>query len=157
MKNYYALFLLLFTISANYAQQTPQNLFVDKAWVNESEEWSDFQYSGQIVVSTTTEAGSLRITNYDFLYDFCDGRAKFSNKNTYTSAEFTSPRKIKTQTDKQGVVNSTYEGMLVFQKDNDYYSVVAVITILEKGSILGLKMHVKDASKEYAFSFKPAS
>ena len=52
MKNYYALFLLLFFVSVNYAQQTTQTLIVDKAWLNESEEWSDFKYSGQIVFST---------------------------------------------------------------------------------------------------------
>ena len=74
MKNFYALFFLLFFVSANYAQQSPQTLVVDKAWLNEEEEWSDFTYAGQIIFSTnpTAEEGSLRIGNYDFLYDFCD-------------------------------------------------------------------------------------
>ncbi|MBF4492163.1 MULTISPECIES: hypothetical protein [unclassified Flavobacterium] len=160
MKNYYALFLLLFFVSANYAQQT-QTLIVDKAWVSESEEWSDFEYSGQIVFNTTanSEEGTLRIGNYDFLYDFAEGKAKFSNKATYSTAEFTHPRKLSATTDKQGVVNSTYEGTLIFQANKDYYSVIAVVTLLEKGgNILGVKMHLKENKrKEFAFSIKPTS
>lgn len=160
MKNYYALLLLLFFVSVNYAQQG-QTLIADKAWLNESEEWSDFQYSGQLVISTTGtgEEGTFRIGNYDFLYDFCEGKAKFSNKATYSAAEFAHPRKISAQTDKQGVLNSTYEGTLIFQSDKDYYSVMAVVTILEKGgNILGVKMRLKEGNKrEYAFSLKSAS
>jgi hypothetical protein len=160
MKNYYALFLLLFFVSVSYAQQS-QTLIVDKAWVNDSEEWSDFKYAGQIVFSTnaTAEEGSLRIGNYDFLYDICEGKAKFSNKATYSAAEFSHPRKLTVTTDKQGVVNSTYEGTLIFQSDKDYYSVIAIVTILEKnGNTLGLKMHLKESNKkEYAFSLKPTS
>ncbi len=161
MKKYYVLFLLLFFVSANYAQQQSQTLIVDKAWVNDSEEWSDFEYSGQIVFSTnaSAEEGSLRIGNYDFLYDICEGKAKFSNKATYSAAEFSHPRKLTVTTDKQGVVNSTYEGTLIFQSGKDYYSVIAIVTILEKsGNTLGLKMHLKENSKkEFAFSLKPTS
>jgi len=160
MRKYYALFLLLFTSAVNYAQQS-QTLFADKAWVNESEEWSDFQYSGQIIFSTkgTNEEGTLRIGNYDFLYDLCEGKAKFSNKATYSSAEFAHPRKLSAQTDKQGILNSTYEGTLIFQSDKDYYSVISVVTILEKGgNIIGVKMRLKDSNrKEYAFSLKEKS
>ncbi|TDO83598.1 hypothetical protein EV143_10134 [Flavobacterium chryseum] len=160
MKNFYALFFLLFFVSANYAQQSPQTLVVDKAWLNESEEWTDFKYAGQIVFSTipSAEEGSLRIGNYDFLYDFCDGKAKFANKATYSAAEFSHPRKVSVTTDKQGVVNSTYEGTLIFQSDRDYYSVIAVVIILEKnGNILGVKMRPKEeTNKEYAFSIKPS-
>lgn len=157
MKNYYALLLLLFFATVN-AQQTQQTLVADKAWVHEAEEWSDFQYSGQVVFSTTanSEEGTLRVGNYDFLYDFCEGKAKFTNKATYSAAEFAHPRKVSAQTDKQGVLNSTYEGTLIFQSDKDYYSVMAVVTILEKGgNILGVKMRLKEGNKkEYAFSLK---
>lgn len=160
MKHYYTLFLLLFFVSVNYAQQA-QTLIVDKAWVSESEEWSDFKFSGQIVfnTNTTNEEGSLRIGNYDFLYDFAEGKAKFANKATYSTAEFAHPRKVSVTTDKQGVVNSTYEGTLIFQGDRDYYSVIAVVTLLEKGgNMLGVKMHLKEnTQKEYAFSLKPTS
>jgi len=159
MKNYYALILLLFFVSANYAQS--KNVIVDKAWVSESEEWTDFQYAGKIVfsINPNEEPGSLRIGNYDFLYDFTDGKGKFSSKATYSSAEFSHPRKVSATTDKQGVLNTTYEGTLVFQSDKDYYSVIAVITILEKNeNVLGVKMKLKENNrKEYAFSTKPAS
>ncbi|BFM43236.1 hypothetical protein CFS9_18770 [Flavobacterium sp. CFS9] len=158
MKKFYSLFLLLFCVSVNYAQQTTQTLVVDKAWLNDSEEWSDFKYTGQIVFSTNAneEEGSLRIGNYDFLYDICGGKAKFANKATYSVAQFSHPRKVSVTTDKQGVMNSTYEGTLVFQSDKDYYSVIAIVTILEKnGNTLGVKMHLKEGSKkEYAFSIK---
>lgn len=157
MNTYYKLIVLLVFTSTSYAQQMNENLYVDKAWVNEYEVWSDFNYEGQIVISPTKEEGSLKISNYDFLFDLCDGKANFSNKQSYTVAEFSHPQKIKTTKDKQGIVNSTYEGTLIFQNDKDYYSVVAVITILQKDSVLGLKMHLKDKLKEYAFSFKPSN
>jgi hypothetical protein len=161
MKKYYVLLLLFFSISINYAQQSTETLVVDKAWLNESDEWSDYTYSGKIVFSVNSKSkdGSLRIGNYDFLYDFCGGKPKFSNKAAYSTAEFSYPRKISSSTDKQGVVNSTYEGTLIFQLNEDYYSVIAVITLLEKGgNILGAKMHLKDNSRrEYAFSLKPNS
>ncbi len=161
MKNFYALVLLMFFVSASYGQQNITTLVVDKAYLNEAEEWSDFTYSGKIVFSTNSneEEGSLRIGNYDFLYDFCDGKAKFANKATYSSAQFSHPRKVSVSTDKQGVVNSTYEGTLIFQADRDYYSVIAIVTLLEKnGYILGVKMRQKEGNKkEYAFSTKPSS
>lgn len=157
MKKFYALFLLFFCVSINYAQQV-QTLVVDKAWLNEAEEWSDFKYAGQIVFSTNTndEEGSLKVGNYDFLFDFCNGKAKFANKATYSTAQFTHPRKVSVSTDKQGVMNSTYEGTLIFQSDKDYYSVIAIVTMLEKnGNILGVKMRLKEGNKkEYAFSIK---
>jgi len=160
MKNYYALFLLLFFIS-NYAQQSTQTLLVDKGWINESEEWSDFTYDGKIIfsINSNKEEGSLRIGNYDFLYDLCAGKAKFSNKAAYNTAEFSHPRKLSATTDKQGVVNSTYEGTLIFELDKDYYSTIVIITLLTKdGNTLGAKMHLKDNNrKEYAFSLKPNS
>ncbi|GAA3763354.1 hypothetical protein [Flavobacterium ginsengiterrae] len=159
MKKFYALFLLLFYVTANYAQN--KTIVVDKAWVSESEEWSDFTYSGKIVFSINPNdvPGTLSIGNYDFLYDFVDGKGKFANKATYSAAQFSNPRKISSSTDKQGVLNSTYEGTLIFQSDRDYYSVIAVITILEKSdSVLGVKMRLKEGNrKEYAFSTKPAS
>jgi len=161
MKNFYALVLLMFFVSASYGQQNITTLVVDKAYLNEAEEWSDFTYSGKIVFSTNSneEEGSLRIGNYDFLYDFCDGKAKFANKATYSSAQFSHPRKVSVSTDKQGVVNSTYEGTLIFQADRDYYSIIAIVTLLEKnGYILGVKMRQKEGNKkEYAFSTKPSS
>ena len=112
---YKLLFLLFFTLS--YGQKATVTYKVDKAWVNESEEWSDFTYQGQIIISTTGEEGGLRIANYDFLYEFSEGRAKFSNKATYSSAEFLRPRKISATKDKQGIANVTYEGTLIFQSD----------------------------------------
>lgn len=157
MKKYYIL-ILLFSVSVNYAQLSSETLIVDKAWVNDSEEWSDYTYSGKIVFSINSQSqqGSFRIGNYDFLYDFCEGKAKFTNKTAYSTADFSHPRKLSATTDKQGVLNSTYEGTLIFQMDKDYYSVIAIVTLLEKGgNYLGAKMHLKDSSrKEYAFSLK---
>ncbi|QSW91005.1 MULTISPECIES: hypothetical protein [Flavobacterium] len=159
MKNFYALFILLFVAAGSYAQN--KTVVVDKAWVNESEEWSDFTYSGKIVFSINPNdpPGTLSIGNYDFLYDFVEGKGKFANKTTYSSAQFLNPRKVSVTTDKQGVLNSTYEGTLIFQSDRDYYSVIAVVTILEKNdSVLGVKMRLKESNrKEYAFSTKPTS
>lgn len=61
MKKYYSLFLLFFFLTVSYAQQSATTLVVDKAWLNENEEWSDFDYSGKIIFSTipTNEEGSL--------------------------------------------------------------------------------------------------
>ena len=160
MKKHYVLFLILFSVSINYAQQSAETLVADKAWLYESEEWSDYTYEGKIIFSiNNNEEGSLSIGNYDFLFDFCEGKAKFTNKATYSVAEFTHPIKLSSQTDKKGVLNSTYEGVLIFDSGKDYYSLNTVITLLAKGgNILGLKMHIKDNKrKEYAFSLKPSS
>ncbi|MBK0371112.1 hypothetical protein [Flavobacterium agrisoli] len=157
MKKYYKMLLCLLFISFCMAQQTTENLYVDKAWVNENEEWDTFQYSGKIVISILPEEGNIQITNYDFLRDFTNGKAKFSNKLSYTSANFENKRKISATVDKQGILCSTYEGILVFQSGDDYYSTFATITILKKGYVVGLKMQEKNNNKEYAFSFKPNS
>jgi len=160
MKKFYTLFVFLFFAIAGYAQQAAptQNYYVSKAWVNEAEEWAFYEYEGQIVVSTTPQEGSIKITNRNFLFDFCNGAAKFADKNSYSNAEFTNPVKISTKTDKQGVVNTTYEGKLVFSSGEDYYFVLAVITILDKGDLVGLKIKAKNKNnREYAFTFKPNS
>jgi len=154
---YKLLFLLAFTL-VSYGQKSSEMFIVDKAWVNDSEKWSDFTYQGRIIIFKTSEEGGFRIANYDFLYDFCEGRPKFSNKATYSSAEFLHPRKIASTVDRNGISNITYEGTLTFQSDKDYYSVIAVITVLEKSSnFVGLKMYLKERTKEYAFSLKPNS
>lgn len=159
MKKLYTLFLLLFFVTVNYAQS--KTVIADRAWVNESEEWTDFAYAGRIVfsINPNEQPGSLRIGNYDFLYDFVEGKGKFSNKATYSSAAFSNPRKVSATTDKQGVLNTTYEGTLIFQSDKDYYSVIAIVTILEKDdNVLGVKMRLKEGNRrEYAFSTKPTS
>lgn len=159
MKKLYTLFLLLFFVTVNYAQN--KTVIADRAWVNESEEWTDFSYAGQIVfsINPNEQPGSLRIGNYDFLYDFVEGKGKFSNKATYSSAAFSNPRKVSATTDKQGVLNTTYEGTLIFQSDKDYYSVIAIVTLLEKDdNVLGVKMRLKEGNRrEYAFSTKPTS
>ncbi|OIV42726.1 hypothetical protein [Flavobacterium johnsoniae] len=159
MKKLYTLFLLLFFVTVNYAQS--KTVIADRAWVNESEEWTDFSYAGRIVfsINPNEQPGSLRIGNYDFLYDFVEGKGKFSNKATYSSAAFSNPRKVSATTDKQGVLNTTYEGTLIFQSDKDYYSVIAIVTILEKDdNVLGVKMRLKEGNRrEYAFSTKPTS
>lgn len=82
MKNFYAWIVAVLFTAITYGQKTAENLYVDKAWVSNGEEWSSFKYQGQIVVSTATEEGNARITNYDFLRDFCDARANFSDKTT---------------------------------------------------------------------------
>ena len=72
MKKFYTLFVFLFFAIAGYAQQAAptQNYYVSKAWVNEAEEWAFYEYEGQIVVSTTPQEGSIKITNRNFLFDF---------------------------------------------------------------------------------------
>lgn len=157
MNNYFKLIVILIFTSSAYAQQISENLYVDKAWINEYEEWSDFKFSGQIIISPTPDQVGFRITSYDFLYNLSEGKAKFRDKQSYTIAEFSHPRKIKSTTDKQGIVNSTYEGTLIFQNGNDYFSIIALATILNKDNIIGLKMQLKDNLREYAFSFKPGN
>ncbi|MFB9078379.1 hypothetical protein ACFFLS_16260 [Flavobacterium procerum] len=158
MKKFYTLLLSIFMVSVGSAQI--KTFVADKAWVNEAEEWSDFQYAGKIVFSfnPNDEAGSVRIGNYDFLYDFVEGRGKLA-KASYSSAAFSHPKKIASNTDKQGILNSTYEGTLIFQAGTDYYSVIAVVTILEKDdNVLGVQMRLKENKrKEFAFSTKPNS
>ena len=158
MKNYYYLVFLLLFSTLGFAQKPIENIYVDKAWVCESEDdWSTFEYEGKIVFTTMPVEGNLQITNYDFLYDFCRGKAKFSDKSTYTKATFENTRKLSAKVDKQGILCSVYEGVLSFQSGTDYYSTLVVITILEKGYLVGIKMQEKNNNKLYAFSFKPNS
>lgn len=102
---------------------------------------------------------ALELVIMIFYMIFVPVKQSLQIKLTYNTAEFSHPRKISVTTDKQGVVNSTYEGTLIFELDKDYYSVIVIVTLLEKGgNILGAKMHLKENNrKEYAFSLKPSS
>ena len=161
MKNFYALILLFLAFGTSYAQTGIKTSVVNKAYFGESEEWTDYSYKGKIVFSSNSneQEGRLRIGNFDFLSDLCEGKAKFADKATYSTAEFLGPRKMSVTTDKQGVVNSTYEGNLVFQGERDYYSIVTIITLLEKnGNLVGVKVYAKDnPARVFAFGVIPTS
>jgi len=155
MKKYYKLVILLLFFSAVYSQQESENFYVSKAWEGQGDEWSDVIFKPAIIISANTE-GALKIVNNSFLYGLCGGKAKFSDKNGYNSAELASPRMILTRTDEKGVLNTTYEGMLVFQSDGNYFSTSIQYTLLiEKNKIVGLKIHKKGDDKEYAFGLVP--
>lgn len=154
MIKYYKLIILLFFCANIYSQQALKDFDVSKAWVNEKDGWSEVTYKSEFVVSTNTD-GELKITNFDFLNEFCQGKANLINLEGYNSAEFSSPRKIKTNIDQNGFTNIAFEGMLLFKAKDGYYTVsTKVILLVSKSNIIGFKIKTVKDSKEYMFSLK---
>jgi ABC-type uncharacterized transport system permease subunit len=72
--------------------------------------------------------------------------------SAYNSAEFTSQALTKTKTEKNGVVNMTFEGKLLYKcKEGSYSSVATIIFLVYNADIIGLKILNKESRKEYAF------
>ena len=152
MMKHYKLFILLFFCSLGYSQQVLQDLYVSKAYVGVNDEWSQANYGSKILINANTD-GKIKITNYEFLNDFTDGKAKLQDVGGLNSAEFSYPQKVKTKTDQKGITNITFEGVFIFQLVNSVYSVSSRVTMLVyQDDIVGLKIKENGRSKEYAFS-----
>ena len=84
--------------------------------------------------------------------DLSDGKAKMLENSAYNFAEFTSAELKKTKTEKNGVVNATYDGKLEYKCIEGSYSANATITFLIfNADIVGLKIINKESQREYAF------
>ncbi|AOW08445.1 hypothetical protein [Flavobacterium gilvum] len=150
MKKYYLLVILFLCFIKNYGQEPIQEAYVSKTHVMVDEEWAEANYGSMINVSSNRQ-GQLKIANAEFLTELSGGKAKMLDKSAYTTAELSSPVLIKTKTEKNGLVNMTYEGKFVFKTiEGAYTPNVKVIFVVNQADVIGLKIHNKDNNKDYA-------
>ena len=154
MKKSHLVIALFLCFCKNYAQsqiQEPiQEAYVSKTYVSKEEEWSEVNFSSMVHISSNRQ-GQLKIANAEFLTDLSDGKAKMLDKSAYSTAELDSPVLTKSKTDKNGLVSLTYDGKLVFKTFEGTYSPkVKIVFVVNQADIIGLKIHNKENSKDYA-------
>ena len=128
-----------------------QEAYVTKTYLNTEDGWTDVNFGAMVNVSSNSK-GLLKITNAEFLTDLSGNKAKMLENSAYNSAEFTSQELTKTKTDKNGVINMTFEGKLVYKcREGSYTAASTIIFLLYNADIIGLKILNKESRKEYAF------
>jgi len=138
----------------SYGQEPMQESYVSKTYVNVDDEWSEVNWSSMVNVSSNRK-GQLKITNAEFLTDLSGGKANMVEQSAYNSAEFNSQTLTKEKTEKNGLVNLTFEGNLVFKTFDKAYSASSqIIFIMNQADIVGLKILNKQNKKEYAFDLE---
>jgi hypothetical protein len=154
MKKKYLLFILLLCFYKNYAQEPIQESFVSKTLVNVEDEWKEENYSA-IVNVFSNRKGQLKIANAEFLTELSGGKAKMWEGSAYNSAEFTSQTLTKEKTDKNGLVNVTYEGKLVFKTHDGVYAPTSkIIFIINQADVIGLRIVNNENNKEYLLNLE---
>lgn len=99
----------------------------------------------------SNRTGQLKISNAEFLIELSEGKAKMLENSAYIVAEFTSQIKTKNKTDKNGLVNLTYEGKLVFRTLEGVYTPnVVIVFVINNADVIGLKILNKENRKEMA-------
>lgn len=154
MKKQYLLIILFLCFYKNYGQEPIQESFVSKTLINVEEEWNELNFGSMVNVSSNSK-GQLRITNAEFLTNLSDGKAKMLEGSAYNSAEFTSQTLTKEKTEKNGLVNLTFEGKLVFKTHDGVYAPSSKITfIMNRADIIGLRIFNNENKKEYLLSLE---
>ncbi|MBW4359195.1 hypothetical protein [Flavobacterium taihuense] len=154
MKKRYLLIILFLFLCKSYGQEPIQEAYVSKTYVNVDDEWSEVNFSSMVNVASNRK-GQLKITNAEFLSQLSDGKANMVEKSAYNSAEFTAQVLTKEKTEKNGLLNLTFEGNLVFKTfDKAYTAASRIIFIINQADIIGLKIYNKDTRKEYAFDLQ---
>lgn len=156
MKKLYLLIVLL-CLCKTYGQEPIQEAFVTKTYVNVDEEWTVINFS-KIIDVWSNRAGQLKISNAEFLKELSGGKANMLENSAYVTAEFDSQIQTKTKTDKNGLVNVTYEGKLVFKTHDGAYAPNAVVVfIIYNADVVGLKILNKENRKEMAVDLEVKS
>jgi hypothetical protein len=154
MKKQYLLIILSLFLYKSYGQEPLQEAYVSKTYVNVDDEWSEVNFSAMVNI-TSNRKGQLKITNAEFLSDLSGGKANMLEKSAYNSAEFSSQTLTKEKTEKNGVVNLTFEGNLIFKTiDKAYTAPSRIIFVINQADIVGLKILNKENKKEYAFDLQ---
>jgi hypothetical protein len=154
MKKHYLLIILFLCFYKNYGQEPIQESFVSKTLVNVDEEWNELNFSSMVNVSSNSK-GQLKITNAEFLTELSNGKAKMLDKSAYNSAEFTSQTLTKEKTEKNGLVNLTYEGKLVFKTHDGVYAPSSrIIFIMNRADVIGLRILNIENKKEYVLNLE---
>lgn len=154
MKKQYLLIILFLFLYKSYGQEPIQESYVSKTYFNVDDEWSEVNWSSMVNVSSNKK-GQLKIANAEFLTELSKGKANMVEKSAYNSAEFTSQVLTKSKTEKNGLLNLTFEGNLVFKTfDKPYSAASRIIFIVNQADIIGLKILNKDNNTEYAFDLE---
>lgn len=149
MKKQYLFFILLFAICKNYGQELIQEAHVKNAYVSVDGEWQNTSFKTPIHIFSN-RLGHLKIIGAEFLVELSGNKAKMEENTAYDSAEFTSQEMIKSKSEKNGLVNTTYDGKLVFKTIDGVYSPdVSVVYTINQADILRLSISNKKNSKEY--------
>lgn len=150
MKNLYLLMLLLCLCKTSYGQEPIQQSYVSKTYVNVEEEWTVVNYS-KIIDVWSNRNGQLKVSNAEFLQELSGGKANMLENSAYITAEFSSQSMTKNKTGKNGLINLTYEGKLIFKtREGSYTPNVVVVFIINNADIVGLKILNKENRKEMA-------
>jgi hypothetical protein len=155
MKKKYLLFVLLLCFYKNYAQEPIQESFVSKTLTpGEEEGWNEVNY-GSMVNVFSNRKGQLKIVNAEFLTELSGGKAKMLENSAYNSAELTYQTLTKEKTEKNGLLNLTYEGKLLFKcHEGSYIASVKIIFIVNQADIIGLRIVNNENRKEYLLSLE---
>lgn len=154
MKKQYLLIILFLCFYKNYGQEPIQEAFVSKTLINVDEEWNELNFSSMVNVSSNSK-GQLKITNAEFLTELSNGKAKMLAGSAYSSAEFMSQTLTKEKTEKNGLVNLTFEGKLVFKTHDGVYAPSSKITfIMNRADVIGLRIFNNENKKEYLLSLE---
>jgi hypothetical protein len=157
MKKLYLLLVLFVCLSKTYGQEPIQEAYVTKTYVNVDEEWSEINFSAMVNIYSN-RTGQLKISNAEFLKELSGGKANMLENSAYITAEFSSQTLTKNKTDKNGLVNLTYEGKLVFKTREGSYAPNTVVTfIIHNADIVGLKILNKENRKEMAVDLEVKS
>jgi len=150
MKKHYLLVILLLCFCKNYGQEPIQEAYVSRSHVMVDEEWAEVNYGSMINVSSNRQ-GQLKIANAEFLTELSAGKAKMVDKSAYSTAELSLPVLTKTKTEKNGLVDMTYEGKFIFKTiEGSYAPTVKITFIVNQADIIGLKIHNNENDKDYA-------
>ncbi|MGL5113256.1 MAG: hypothetical protein ACRC6O_11515 [Flavobacterium sp.] len=149
MKKQYLFLVLLLAFYKNYGQELIQEAFVKNAYVAVDGEWQNTSFKSPIMVFSN-RLGYLKITGAEFLIQFSGDKAQMEENTAYNSALLTSQEQIKTRTEKNGLVNTTYEGKLVFKTIDGVYSPdILVVYTINQADVLRLAISNKKNNKEY--------
>lgn len=150
MKKLYLLLVLFLSLYKIHGQEPIQEAFVTKTYVNVDDVWSEINFSAMVNISSN-RSGQLKISNAEFLKELSGGKANMLENSAYITAEFSSQSLTKSKTDKNGLVNLTYEGKLVFKtREGSYAPNTVVVFIIHNADIVGLKILNKENRKEMA-------
>ncbi|WP_264566375.1 hypothetical protein [Flavobacterium sp. N3904] len=150
MKKQYLLIILFLFLYKSYGQEPMQESYVTKTYVNTDEGWSEVNFSAMVNISSNRK-GQLKISNAEFLTELSGGKAKMLENSAYNSAEFTSQVLSKEKTEKNGVINLTFDGKLVYKCHEGSYTVPSkIIFRINQADIIGLKILNRDNNKEFA-------
>lgn len=154
MKKKYLLLVLLLCFYKNYAQEPIQESFVSKTLTTVDEEWQEMNY-GSMVNVFSNRKGQLKIVNAEFLTELSGGKAKMLEDSAYNSAELTYQSLTKEKTEKNGLLDLTFEGKLLFKcHEGSYIAPARIIFIVNQADIIGLRILNIENRKEYLLSLE---